>query len=304
MNQAKRAAAPFAVGAAARLTGLSAHVLRSWERRYSAVRPQRTPGGSRRYTESDLVRLRLLREAIEEGHPISALAPLSDAEIAGLLDTRSDASKLPFDEVLGAIARLDAREVERLFEFQLFARGSRGFARDFVLPLFVEIGARWETGRLSIAAEHMATFVAGNLLGGALRTAPLADGLPPILFTTPAGERHEFGVLVAALIASSAGADVIYLGPDLPAEEVARAVKQVNARAVALSVATLDPGDTASYLRTLRRDLDRNVSVWIGGDGGRRIKKLPDGFTLAESYDDLEALILKNSAEATGSRQC
>lgn len=302
MNLAKRSEAPFAVGAVARLTGLSAHVLRSWERRYSAVRPQRTPGGSRRYTETDVARLRLLRAAVGEGHPISTLAPLSDAAIAALLDIRSDTSEFPFEEVVGAIARLDTREVERLFEFQLFARGPRGFARDFVLPLFVEVGARWETGRLSIAAEHMATFVAGNLLGGALRAAPVADGLPPILFTTPAGERHEFGILVAALIASSAGADAIYLGADIPANEVARAVNHVNARAVALGATALDPSDTASYLRTLRRDLDRNVSVWIGGDGGRRVEKLPDGVTFEESYDDLEARIREISAEASDSR--
>jgi DNA-binding transcriptional MerR regulator len=302
MNLAKRPEAPFAVGAVARLTGLSAHVLRSWERRYSAVRPQRTSGGSRRYTETDVARLRLLSAAVGEGHPISALAALSDAAIAELLDLRSETSEVPFEEVLRAIARLDAREVARLFEFQLFARGPRGFARDFVLPLFVEVGARWETGRLSIAAEHMATFLVGNLLGGALRAAPVADGQSPILFATPAGERHEFGVLIAALVASSAGADAIYLGVDLPANEVARAASHVNARAVALGTVALDPGDTASYLRALRRDLDRSVSVWIGGDGGRRVKKLPDGVTFTESYDDLEARIREISAEATDSR--
>jgi len=301
MDLARRPEAPFAVGAVARLTGLSAHVLRSWERRYSAVRPQRTPGGSRRYTEADVARLQLLRAAVGEGHPISALAPLSDAAIAALLDTQSGSSEFPFEEVVRAIARLDAREVERLFEFQLFARGPRGFARNFVLPLFVEVGARWETGRLSIAAEHMATFAAVNLLGGALRAARVADALPPILFATPSGERHEFGVLVAALVASSAGADALYLGADLPADEVARAANRVNARAVALGATVLDPSDTASYLRRLRRDLDRNVSVWIGGEGSRRVEKLPDGVTFTENYDDLEFRIHEISVEATDS---
>jgi DNA-binding transcriptional MerR regulator len=127
---------------AARLTGLSVHVLRSWERRYGAVRPRRTARGSRRYTPADVARLRMLRAAVGSGHPISALAPLSDASIAALLEPRGDTPGLAFEEVLSAIARLDAREVERLLAFQLFARGPRSFARDFVLPLFVEIGAR------------------------------------------------------------------------------------------------------------------------------------------------------------------
>jgi methylmalonyl-CoA mutase cobalamin-binding subunit len=122
------------------------------------------------------------------------------------------------------------------------------------------------------------------------------------LFTTPAGEQHEFGILVAALVASSAGADAIYLGTDIPENEVARAANHVNARAVALSAIALDPSDTASYLRTLRRDLDRNGSLWGGGDSGRRVKKLPDGVALSENYDDLETRIRKISAEATDSR--
>jgi hypothetical protein len=73
-------------------------------------------------------------------------------------------------------------------------------------------------------------------------------------------------------------------------------VSRVNARAVALGVTALDPSDTASYLRTLRRDVDGSVSVWIGGDGGRRVEKLPDGFAFAEGYDDLEARIREISA--------
>jgi DNA-binding transcriptional MerR regulator len=298
LSQARRFEAPFAVGAVTRLTGLSAHVLRSWERRYGAVRPHRTAGGSRRYTEAEVARLRLLRAGVKCGHPISALAPLSDVEIAALLDTRSDTSGLPFEEVLGAIARLDAREVDRLLAFQLVVRGARGFALDFVLPLFVEIGARWESGFLSVTAEHMATYVAGNLLGTALRSAPVADGLPPILFTTPAGEQHEFGVLVAALVASSGGADAVYLGADLPAGEVARAASHLNARAVVLGVVALEPRDTTTYLGALQRDLEQGVSVWIGGDGALRVTELPSGVTFIESYEDFEARIRETSSEA------
>jgi DNA-binding transcriptional MerR regulator len=270
------------------MTGLSVHVLRSWERRYSAVQPQRTPRGSRRYSEADVTRLRLLGAAVNHGHPISALAPLSNASISALLEPHGHTPELPFDDVLGAIARLDAREVERLLTFQLFARGPRDFARNFVLPLLVEIGARWENGRLPIAAEHMATFLAGSLLGGALRAAPVRERRQPILFTTPSGERHEFGVLVAALIATSAGADAVYLGADVPASEAARAAAQLNASAIALGVVALDPADTAPYLHTLRGDLDRSVPVWIGGAASRRVEPLPDGVALADNLDEFE----------------
>jgi DNA-binding transcriptional MerR regulator len=295
MNRIPRAEAPYPVGAVARLTGLSVHVLRSWERRYGAVRPQRTARGSRRYSEADVARLRLLRAAVGSGHPISALAPLSDASISAMLEPRGDTPAMRFEEVLAAIARLDAAELERLLALQLFALGPRGFARDFVTPLFVEIGARWESGRLSVAAEHMATFVAGSLLGGAFRTAPPPKRRRPILFTTPAGERHEFGVLVAALVAASAGADAVYLGTDLPASEVARAVSQLGARAVALSAVALAPSDTTAYLRALCGDLDRGVTVWLGGAAGRRVASFPDGVRHTESLDAFEQCVREHA---------
>ncbi len=288
MNQIRRLEAPFAVGVVARMTGLSVHVLRSWERRHGAVQPQRTPRGSRRYTEADITRLRLLGAAVSHGHPISALAPLSNASISALLEPHGHTPELPFDEVLSAIARLDAREVERLLAFQLFVRGPRDFARNFVLPLLVEIGVRWQSGRLSIVAEHMATFLAGSLLGGALRAVPLQERRRPILFTTPTGERHEFGVLVAALVATSAGANAVYLGAELPASEAVRAAAQLNARAIAVGVVALDPADTASYLHALRDGLDRSVAIWVGGAASQRVEPLPGGVTLADDLDELE----------------
>jgi len=291
MNETSATEAPFAVGAVARLTGLSVHVLRSWERRYGAVRPSRTPRGSRRYTEADVERLRLLGAAVRGGHPIGAIAPLSDASLAALLEPRRAGPGPAFDELLDAIARLDTAKLERLLALQLFARGPRDFARDFALPLFAEIGARWESGRLSVGAEHVASFAAGTLLAGALRAAPRARAQRPILFTTPEGERHEFGVLAAALVTASVGANAVYLGPELPAKEAALAASDLKARAVALGLVALDPRGAAAYLRALRGALEPDVGVWIGGATALRVEALPDGVVLARNLDEFEARV-------------
>ena len=77
---------------AARLTGLSPELLRAWERRYGAVRPGRTPGGSRRYTAADLERLRLLKEAVDAGHRIGEIAVLPAAELQRRVETRQPVS--------------------------------------------------------------------------------------------------------------------------------------------------------------------------------------------------------------------
>ncbi len=75
----------YSIGAASRRTGLSIHVLRAWERRYGVVRPSRTRGRQRLYTDAELERLRLLRRATEAGRTIGQVAKLSTAELQRLV---------------------------------------------------------------------------------------------------------------------------------------------------------------------------------------------------------------------------
>ena len=60
----------------AKMTGLSTHTLRMWEKRYAAVLPHRTEAGGRLYTDADVMRLRLLRTLVESGHSIGGIAKL------------------------------------------------------------------------------------------------------------------------------------------------------------------------------------------------------------------------------------
>jgi DNA-binding transcriptional MerR regulator/methylmalonyl-CoA mutase cobalamin-binding subunit len=277
----------YSLRAVVRTTGLSEHVLRAWERRYGVVAPGRTPGGTRRYSEMDVARLALLRQGVDAGHSIGALATLSDAEIRRLLDARPAPPTSRLDELLAAVQAFDAREIERLLSTQLHALGPRAFASEVVAPLLYELGARWERGELPISAEHMTTSAIRSLLGVSLRASGAALGLPPVLVTTPAGEVHEFGALIAAVAAVAAGGNAIYLGSDLPQEEVALAAERLGAAAVALSVVTLDRGAGLAYLRGLRERLAPDVQIWIGGSARERFAEL-DGIRALAGLEDLE----------------
>jgi len=279
--------ATYAMGAVARLTGLSEHVLRAWERRYGAVEPQRTAGGSRRYRESHVRRLRLLRDAVEAGHPISELAALPDAELERRVEAARPPPPDPMGEIVAAVEGLDAAELDRLLAMHFAALGPRVFAREIALPMLHEIGRRWERGELSVAAEHLASAVARSTLGAALKHSAVAARGAPLVFATPAGERHELGTLVAALTAASAGARVVYLGADLPAEELHRAAETLGARAVALGIVTLDGGAEAEFVSGLRRRLPAEVEIWVGGPGGARQREAP-GVVPIPDLDALE----------------
>jgi MerR family transcriptional regulator, light-induced transcriptional regulator len=111
--------------------------------------------------------------------------------------------------------------------------------------------------------------LASNLLRGLLsalfRLYPPADTGATIVLATPQGERHEFGILLAALYAATHGWRAIYLGADLPAREIVRAVKLSGAQVLALSLVTSPVAETEQELWAIAEQLSRSTRVWLGG---------------------------------------
>jgi DNA-binding transcriptional MerR regulator len=291
----------YPLRAAARLTGLSPELLRAWERRYRVVEPLRTPGGTRRYSAEDLEKLRLVKAAVDAGNRISQVARL---ELADLKRLSAGAEARPagyLDEILVALGHFDSGEVQRLLSLQLSALGAARFAREIALPLVRDIGERWADGQLGIAPEHLATGILRSLLGSAL--APTAASLlgPRIVFATPTGERHELGLLMAALTALGAGANPVYLGVELPVEDLLGAVEGTGAAALALSLVTVPTPQATRTVSALRGGLADEVRLWIGGAGASAIE-IPHKVERIESLGDLEQRVVLlgfESASAT-----
>lgn len=283
-----KAEATYALGAVCRITGLSPHVVRVWERRYGAIAPLRTPKGTRRYRSRDVERLQLLRGAVEAGHRIGAVAALDDAALAALGrgSARQAAAGEPLERAIAAIEVLDAEAAERVVADQLLGLGPVRFAREFALPLLQSVGARWFEGRLCVAAEHMASALLRSLLGAALRPAPRIAGAPVVLFATLPGERHELGLLISALVAMGAGVSPVFLGAELPPAELAKAVQLARARALALAV-TNPAKSTARELAAARAAIPQAVEIWLGGPGAGALAP-PAGVLALATLEDLE----------------
>lgn len=284
----------------ARLTGLSPEVLRAWERRYRVVTPARTPGGTRRYSAADLERLRLLKAAVDAGHRIGDVARLDAAELARR-STRAEGLSAPVrEDILSAIGRLESNESYRLLSFQLSALGPARFARDVASPLVREIGERWSDGRMGIAHEHLASGLLRSLLGSTLH--PTASSLlgPRVVFGTPVGERHELGLLMAALTALGAGVSPVYLGTELPVEDLLGAVEEAGAAALALSIVAMPLSHATRVVNALHGGLPAGVHLWLGGAGASDLT-LPSGVERIESLGDFEqraVLLALSSASA------
>jgi DNA-binding transcriptional MerR regulator/methylmalonyl-CoA mutase cobalamin-binding subunit len=298
----------YKIGAVSRLTGLSADVVRVWERRYQAITPQRSDGGSRLYSDAEIARLRKLRQAVEFGHAISQIAKLPDAELENLTGKHKAAQQSagetgqwnpgnPYDvtreRFLEAIARMEVVVADELIYRAATLYPPRVMVKNIVAPLLEEIGERWAHRDFGVAEEHVATNLIRNLISSMFRLYSPSDGnraADAIVLATPAGERHEFGILIGALIAAMHGWRVIYLGADLPAAEIVRTVKLTKARVLALSVLTPENLETGRELKAIADHIPQHARVWIGGEDAPNHRALIEqaNWILVRDFEDLD----------------
>lgn len=258
--------ATYPIRAVARLTGLSVDTLRAWERRYEAVVPSRGDRG-RLYTGRQVERLKQLGALVARGHAIGSIAALPDVALRRLqAEAAPDTALSPpadADALLRAVATYAIDDVERTLSRHSLVLPPQDLIFSVILPLMRDIGSRWETGTICTAHEHLVSSAVRNVLGGLLRSGQRASTRPGIVFATPAGQRHELGLLCAAVLATWAGHRVTYLGPDLPPSDIAHAVKMTKARMLVLS-STIAEAEHQAAMRVLRQ-LPRNVALIAGG---------------------------------------
>lgn len=273
----------FPMRAVARKTALSPHVIRIWERRYGAVTPSRTDTNHRLYTEDDVRRLTLLRDATAQGHSIGLIAGLSSAALRALLEedrtnqrvtpTRSEknvyaessATEL-LENCLRATKQLDRHQLEMHLNRASTVLSIHDLLDGLVGPLMERVGSHWRTGELRPSDEHMATDVVRTFLSARRATYTPSDGAPVIVVTTPIGQVHEIGALMVSMMARAEGWKDIYLGPNLPADDIVAAVMKSNAKALALSI--VYPANDArieNELAFLHQQLPAGTQVFAGG---------------------------------------
>jgi MerR family transcriptional regulator, light-induced transcriptional regulator len=262
-----------------RMTGLSPHVLRIWEKRYGAVEPERTATNRRLYSDAEIERLNLLRLATAAGHSIGNIAklPLSrlkslvaKAELSGrgAQPARRAASPAQafHDSCLAAVEGLDAHAFEETLQKAVVALGHQGLLRQVVAPLAHTIGELWRAGAVTAAHEHFLTAGLKVFLGHLSGQFPVSANAPRIIIATPAGQLHELGAVIVNDAAAQIGWHTTYLGASLPAAEIAGAAVQNRALAVALSI--VYPEDDPSLpqeLVNLRRFLPKETKIIVGG---------------------------------------
>jgi DNA-binding transcriptional MerR regulator len=244
----------YRISVAAELAGVSEGLLRAWERRFGLVKPRRTSGGYRAYSQRDIELIKRVKQLTEEGLSIGEAARLAPS-IRKALEARGEAPPAelaPADPAalggylaaaLAAAERSDQPAIEAALDGAL-ARVSPLTAWNAVLgPLEIEVGNRWHEQRLNSAQEHLVSHAVRTRLLALLRGAPALVRRHVVCACLPE-EQHELGLLQAALRFRHAGDRVTYVGARSQAPQLGELVRRLKADLVALS-AVVDLGEAA-----------------------------------------------------------
>jgi len=276
----------YPIRVVARRVGVSEMTLRAWERRHRAIRPSRSESGQRLFSAADIERLALLRALTRDGTAISTLAALSTPELQRLApgvlpetappepvaDDDSAAVARELGACTRAIAAMDFDRLHRVLMRLVLERGTLAFLDEIVAPLCAWVGDEWARGEISEAQEASASEVVRRVLSFLMQTLRRERRQRHVVLAALAGERHEFGAMMAAVVAAFDGWSYHYLGGDLPASAVATAVKRLDASLVAVSVvAPRAAAQQARELVALRRGVGRAVEIVVGGPASQLI---------------------------------
>jgi DNA-binding transcriptional MerR regulator/methylmalonyl-CoA mutase cobalamin-binding subunit len=295
-----------------RRTGLSADLLRAWEKRHEVVAPTRSESGRRLYSDADVERLGLLYRATLAGRGIGHVAGLSTPELARLVRQDANAERsggaaqrplrraLPagdhlvayLDECVRAIERLDAAGLEAALRRAVVALPADALLDELVAPLLDRVGTSWREGTFRPVHGHLASAVLRRVLDRIIETGVSPAATPNLVVATPVGQFHEFGAMLAAATAATEGWRVTYLGVSLPSEDIAAAVTLTRARALALSIVYPASEPAVGHeLRRLGALLPKGSVVLVGGSASAGYRPVLDeiGATLVPDLASLRS---------------
>lgn len=309
-----RTDALYNTGAVVQRTGVPADTFRAWERRYGLPAPARTLGNQRLYSDRDIATIDWLRDQTRAGLSISqavrqfraadAVDPLpptaTPAERDNVVEGGADTRMSGFlEEVVRAMIDYDAARASRAVEEALALLPIEDVCLHLLQPALYEIGHRWARGEVGISTEHFASAFVIRKLGALFNLSQPEQGRGPIVATCLEGEMHEVGLLLTCLFLSRRGFSILYLGPNLPLDDLVKTLRRVRPPLVLLSASTPPAAvQLAAASRDLRAHFSTPLSPYVPviGYGGYVFVQHPD------LRDEVDGIFLGRDADEAAAR--
>ncbi|MGJ8666448.1 MAG: MerR family transcriptional regulator [Patiriisocius sp.] len=262
------------------LSGVKAHTIRIWEKRYHLLNPDRSDTNIRQYDLDNLKRLLDITFLYEEGHKISKIAEYENQEIKKIIanSAGNNHNKFALTSFKNAMLNFDAQLFNNTYQSLLAELGFRKLFFEVFVPFLEEIGILWHTNTIDISHER---FIAELIkrktilhIENQREYHPSSNDEITFCLFAPPNEMHDLGLLYTNFELEKAGFNTIYLGPNTPLESLPLQLNTVK-KVVFVSYMTLQPSmeEMHSYLEKFH-DLTKiktGTSLWIMGPRARCI---------------------------------
>lgn len=208
-----------------KLSGIKAHTIRIWEKRYNLIDPHRTNTNIRYYTDNDLKKLLNVAVLNRHGIKISSIAKLNELELREEIirvASISDSSDTIIDSLVLAMIDLDEYKMESMIDKSIRKVGFKTTVKEVLYPFLGKVGVLWQSGDVYPAQEHFVSFLIRQKIIAAIEH--LSNTYNPeakkFLLFLPEGDWHEIALLFAQYLIREARHEVIYLGQSVPYSDV------------------------------------------------------------------------------------
>ncbi len=211
------------------LTGIKAHTIRIWEQRYSFLKPQRTDTNIRYYNNEELKQILNISLLNKYGYKISHIDRMSETEISDKIMTLNNAlaqQERVINDLIQQMVDLNIESFEANLAEYIRLRGIEKTINQIIFPFMERIGVLWITGHINPAQEHLVSNIIRQklIVGTEGVVSHLKIDKTGLLFL-PEGEFHEIGLLFIQYLLKSRGISVLYLGANVPIDDVEYIIK-------------------------------------------------------------------------------
>ena len=276
-----------------RLSGIKAHTIRIWEKRYGLLNPERTDTNIRHYSDADLKRILNVSILNRHGIKISHIASMKEKEMAEkIVIISSDTSDYEslIESLVISMVDLNQDKLEKLLSRSILQLGFEDAILRIVYPFLEKIGILWQTGAINPAQEHFIThLIRQKIIVGIDSLIPANHPSPGhFLLFLPEGELHELGLLFYSYLLQKRGHKVTYLGQWVPLSDMASASTVLNVDYLLTSIVAAYSGtDLMDYLIKLSATF-HNKTIYISGYQVSQITgTLPGNIICLSSANDL-----------------
>lgn len=284
-----------------KLSGVKAHTLRIWEKRYNILNPKRTPTNIRYYLDDDLKLILNIALLNRHGIKISKIARMKKDQIQKKVAELTDVDESfegQLDSLTISLIELDEEKFGRLLTRSIEQQGFEFTMMEVIYPLLDKLAMMWVTGSIkSIHEKFVSELIKRKCISQ-------IDGLKvrhqeTVLIYLPTGETNELSLLFLHYLIKKAGYKVINAGADIQLDELAEVhdICHVDYVCTIINEARSNP-DINEYLNRLCAAFPDSRILLSGMQALNREIRDQDQVTLLGSYMETKAFLESSSVTA------